>query len=82
MKEWWRHHQGKVPNFEDEDDRMMVQDLTGCIPLLLRPLLQWSNQDFRDIEQNFRNHQDISAVQQNIQGFADSKTKGSWEYEQ
>ena len=47
------HHQGELPIFKYKSDKDRVEDLTGCIPLLLRPLLEWKDQDFCEIEQKF-----------------------------
>jgi hypothetical protein len=82
MEQWWVHHQGKLPNFKYKSNKDRVEDLTGCIPLLLRPLLEWKDQDFCEIEQNFWLHQDLVVVTQNIYEFADNmkQTKGAQNY--
>jgi len=36
---WFKHHAASLPKLSDED-RAFVKDITGCIPLLLRPLLK------------------------------------------
>jgi hypothetical protein len=74
MKQWWHHHQDKVPLFSG-DDKARVEDLTGRIPLLLRPLLQWGGQPFRDIEKSFWAHRDLVVVGENVQNFASTKKK-------
>lgn len=70
MEQWWIHHQGKVPIFED-GDKAKVEDLTGRIPLLLRPLLDFAEKPFHDIEQKFWMHRDLAAVGVNVTLFAD-----------
>lgn len=74
MKLWWRNHQNELPIFED-GDKARVEDLTGCIPLLLRPLFEWANRPFRDIEQNFLAHSDLDFVRENVRDFAAGKMK-------
>jgi hypothetical protein len=69
MKQWWIHHEKKVPTFE-VSDKAKVEDLTGCIPLLLRPLLHFAKKPFNEIEQRFWTHHDLAAVQKNVQEFA------------
>ena len=81
MEQWWIHHQGELPIFEYKSDKDRVEDLTGCIPLLLRPLLEWKDQDFCKIEQKFWHHKDLIVVKQNIYEFAESKkSEGAQNY--
>jgi len=63
-----------VPIFED-DDKARVEDLTGRIPLLLRPLLQWHGGPFRNIEEEFWAHRDLVVVGENVRDFAAMKQK-------
>jgi hypothetical protein len=71
MKQWWIHHRGKVPIFED-DEKARVEDLTGRIPLLLRPLLDFAEKPFHDIEQKFWMHRDLAAIEVNVRVFSDA----------
>jgi len=50
MKEWWRHHQTKIPVFQHQHEKDKVEDLTGCIPLLLRSLLAYGGHGFSEVE--------------------------------
>ncbi len=52
MEQWWDHHKNKVPKFNNNEEKVEVEDLTGCIPLLLRPLLFFDHQDF--VRDSFR----------------------------
>src|SRR4051794_35893685 len=82
MKEWWRHHRSKIPNFENDADWTRIEDLTGCIPLLLRPLLKWHGKNFCEVKKNICMDNDILAVGRNIRNFAyQMKSKGDPEYE-
>lgn len=69
MKQWWGHHEGKLPVFEPESDKDRVEDLTGRIPLLLQPLLGWKGQRFGSIEQQFWHHRELAVVKKNILDF-------------
>jgi len=33
MKQWWYHPKAKVRKFEDDEEKAMVEDLTGGIPV-------------------------------------------------
>ncbi|KAI9443719.1 hypothetical protein F5148DRAFT_1255992 [Russula earlei] len=70
MKYWWLHHKTKVPIFEDEADRYNVEDLTGRIPLLLRPFLTSDGKVFSAVEQTIWQDKDLVAVRRNIHKFA------------
>ena len=82
MEAWWGHYRSDVPNFETDADRMEVEELTGRIPLLLRPLLRFGSHNFRTVEDNFWMEPDLLAVGKNIRDFASrTKSKGDPEYE-
>ena len=72
MAQWWIHHDKDVPIFRDKE-KARVEDLTGCIPLLLRPLLQFSGKQFHEIEQEFWMHHDFATVGKNVLEFAAEK---------
>jgi hypothetical protein len=65
MKQWWIHHKGKVPIFGG-DDKARVEDLTGRIPLLLCPLVDFAGKPFHEIEQ-------VATVGENVRAFAAQK---------
>jgi hypothetical protein len=72
MKQWWIHHKEKVPIFGG-DDKARVEDLTGRIPLLLRPLLHFAEKPFHEIDQEFWMHRDLATVGKNVLEFAAEK---------
>ena len=72
MKQWWIHHEKEVPIF-GVDEKAKVEDLTGCIPLLLRPLLHFAQKPFHEIEQEFWTHHDLATVGKNVLEFAAEK---------
>lgn len=80
MKQWWFHHQGKLPIFKDTSEQDRVEDLTGCIPLLLQPLILWKDQKFCQIEQKFLHHPELVVVKKNIYDFAGGMRKDTWNY--
>lgn len=57
------------------DDKARVEDLTGGIPLLLRPLLDFAEKPFHEIEQEFWVHPDLVIVGKNVSEFASEKKK-------
>jgi hypothetical protein len=77
MKQWWLHHHTSLPTFEDDADKDRVEDLTGRIPLLLRPLLESNAKTFSDQEPDFWTHRDLVAVKENIQKYADAIKGGT-----
>ncbi len=80
MVQWWDHHKSKLPTFKDVE-RAEIEDLTGCIPLLLQPLFQWSQQDFCAVENYFWASSEIVAVEQNIKEFSNEiKLRGEDAY--
>jgi hypothetical protein len=69
MKAWWHHHDATIPKFET-DDKIRVEDLTGRIPLLLRPLFKYGGKTFCDVEAAIWEEPEITAVRNNISNFA------------
>lgn len=69
MECWWLHHRASLPTF-DEEDKARVEDLTGCIPLFLRPLLKFSGKRFCDVELLYWGHDDLTAVGRNVRAFS------------
>jgi hypothetical protein len=49
------------------DDKAMVEDLMGCIPLLLDLLLDFAKKLFHDIEQKYWTNCDLANVGEIIQ---------------
>ena len=83
MEQWWHHHEDKLPMFENDEERVEVEDLTGRIPLLLRPLLQFCQQRYCAVEGDFWACPEIDAVRRNIEKFSESKRKiGEREYDE
>ena len=81
MKQWWHHYEDKLPKFENVEERVEVEELTGRIPLLLRPLLRFCQQKYRSVERDFWACPEIEDVRQNIEQFSESKRKiGEREY--
>lgn len=72
MKQWWIHREKKVPTFK-ADDKARVEDLTGGIPLLLRPLLDFAEKPFHEIEQKFWKNIALAAVGKHVRKFASEK---------
>jgi hypothetical protein len=75
MEQWWHHHMDKLPKFENDEERVEVEELTGRIPLLLRPLLRFGQRKYRAVERRFLSCPEIDAVRKNIMEFSESKRK-------
>ena len=68
MTAWWERNERKVPKL-DESNRVWVEELTGRIPLLLKPLFRFENQEFD--EQKFLCSPELEMVNDNISSFYD-----------
>ena len=66
MSAWWERNERKVPKL-DESNRAWVEELTGRIPLLLKPLSRFVNQEFD--EQKFLSLPELQTVKKNITSF-------------
>jgi len=63
-----------VPIFGD-GGKASVEDLTGCIPLLLRPLLDFAQKPFDKIGEEFGTHRDLVTVAESVVEFAAQKLR-------
>lgn len=72
MQQWWRLYQEALPTLAD-DDRKEVEDITGCIPLLLRALLRYSGKDFKDVKSKFLEEPELKNVTKQVKEFAVEK---------
>jgi hypothetical protein len=61
---WFIHHAAKLPPLSDQE-RRLVEYLTGSIPLLLRPLFDHEQFD----ETRFVGHEDLSRVKADVIDF-------------
>jgi hypothetical protein len=71
MKQWWIHHKDEVPSFQYKADQERVEDLTGCVPLLLQPFLAWNGREFREVEKDIWLHKDLRGVMTNVHDFGE-----------
>jgi hypothetical protein len=72
MKKWWHHHKRNVP-FCDSTEKARLEDLTGCIPLLLQPLCGFAGIPYGSIEKTYRMNENLIAVHMNIFVFYQEK---------
>jgi hypothetical protein len=69
MKQWWVHNTKYLPTL-DAEEKIRLEDLTGCIPLLLRPLFELKDKKFNEIERNILESKDLVNVSINIHNFS------------
>lgn len=82
MKQWWLHHVKQIRLIEDSEDRATIEDLTGRIPLLLRPFLDLGDKPFDDVTTLIRGNRELSIVGANIRRFSAMKRSiSSTDYE-
>lgn len=72
MKEWWNIYKNALPTLTD-DHKKNVEDITGCIPLLLRALLRYPGKDFKSVESDFLSEVELQNVIDQMQTYATMK---------
>ena len=70
MTIWWDRNKAKLPNLDDSG-RGWVEEMTGCIPLFLKPLFQFSGQEFD--EEKFLRCAELETIQKDIWTFYQEK---------
>ena len=73
MEAWWSHNQKKIPVFDHQYDSDRLEDLTGCIPLLLGSLLDYGGHGFSEVERNFWHGPDLVRIRRDILQFVEQK---------
>src|SRR6266487_4461772 len=78
MEQWWKHYSCSLPSPRlEEDQRLLVESLTGRIPLLLHGLSQFEGKPFD--ERQFLASRDIAKVWDDIYAFYQILKEGpSW----
>src|SRR4051812_31589946 len=78
MKQWWKHYSCSLPSPRlEEDQRLLVESLTGRLPLLLRALFQFAGKPFN--EREFLASTEIAKVRDDIYAFYQRLKEGpSW----
>ena len=67
MSAWWENHHASLPEL-DSDTRRSIEYITGGIPLLLWPLLQFKSGEEYD-PAKFLASKELVSVQRNIKSF-------------
>jgi len=78
MEQWWKHYSSSLPSPRlEEEQRLLVESLTGRIPLLLRALFQFEGKPFN--EHQFLASTEIAKVWDDIHSFYQRLKEGpSW----
>ncbi len=66
MAVWWERNRKTLPTMS-ESNRAWVEEITGRIPLFLKPLCQFPNQDWD--EAKFLRCRELQTVKNNIESF-------------
>jgi hypothetical protein len=74
MSYWWSHHAEEFVAFSD-DDKLRVEDLTGCIPLLLDPFLGHSGKSLEALEPEVWDEDVLTSVVETAYDFAAGQKK-------
>ena len=76
MSWWWKHNVKSLPSIRP-DERKFVEDLTGCNPLLLRPLLRAKERQFIDCKDQFLASEELVHVRTCVLAFL-AKKQETW----
>jgi hypothetical protein len=69
MSEWWLRFPSDFEAF-DELDKQRIEDLTGCIPLLLEPFLRHPGQNLDSLEPQIWDEDVLGSVGRAVFNFA------------
>ena len=69
MIQWWQHHAQQFMLFNDTD-KQQVEDLTGCIPLLLDAFVRRGGKTLDDLEPEVWEDDILASVVSNTKAFA------------
>jgi len=72
MSFWWKHH--NFAAFSDED-KQRVEDLTGCIPLLLKPFVVEHEKTLESLEPGIWESEVLESVYKQTIDFAKAKKR-------
>jgi len=70
MLEWWKQNEKIFPELDDQE-KEELQDITGCVPLLLRGLLDMDSQstDFKGIKSQLLQSKEIRNIHCKLNNF-------------
>lgn len=74
MSWWWKHNAKLLPTIRP-DERKFIEDLTGCNPLLLRPLLRAKERQFIDCKDAFMSSEEIIYARTSVISFLNKKSE-------
>jgi len=74
MSHWWLRNAKDFAAFSD-DDKLRVEDLTGCIPLLLEPFLGNSGKNLEALEPGVWNVEVLASVVRTTFDFGEEQSK-------
>jgi hypothetical protein len=68
MAQWWQHNEGFL--VMDLPDKQRIEDLTGCIPLLLTPFISKAGKDLNQLEPAIWEDSLLASVRDDVLAFA------------
>jgi hypothetical protein len=72
MENWWQLYEERLPT-TDRNEKIYIEDITGCTPLFLCPLLKFGHKDFKDVKLEFLSSPELDAIPNQVWQFAKSK---------
>ena len=68
MLEWWKQNEKIFPELDDQE-KEELQDITGCVPLLLHGLLDSQSTDFKGIKSQLLQSKEIRNIRRQLNNF-------------
>ena len=78
MSNWWLRNANAFADFS-VDDKLRVEDLTGCIPLLLEPFLQHPGTNLGALEPGVWKEEVLASVVKTTHDFAVKQSKDPYD---
>lgn len=75
MSWWWKHNGKSLPSLRT-DEKKFIEAVTGCVPLLLRPLLKMRDRLFSDSREQFLAAEELVNVRTGVLFFHVKKSEG------
>jgi len=80
MQAWWMIYKDDLPEL-NEDEKKTIENITGCVPLLLRALLGLKGKDFAAILETLLDYPKLGEVTFQVEKFVKGKEAALTEVE-
>ena len=73
MSSWWAHNAENLPEGISADDKEEIQYYTGCMPLYLKGLLDFTGRRYQDIKADYLKNKIFSSSRHYMRLFIERK---------